>query len=201
MATPPAAARVAKISRKTGETEISLSLDLDGTGASKIQTGVGFFDHMLTLLAKHALMDLEVTAKGDLHVDGHHTVEDVGIVLGQAIGQAAGDKKGIARYGHFTLPMDEVLVVVALDLSGRPYLGQDLKFQSPLIGEFASELVEEFLRAVSSQAKMNLHVKTLANGNSHHLAEAVFKGLGRALRMAVSRDARETGTPSTKGIL
>jgi imidazoleglycerol-phosphate dehydratase len=196
-----APARTASIARKTGETDIRLSLDLDGSGTSKIATGVGFFDHMLTLLARHALIDLEVIAKGDLHVDFHHTVEDVGIVLGQAILQAAGDKRGISRYGHFSLPMDEVLVNVALDLSGRPVLVTELPFTSPLIGEFPSELVVEFLRAVSSNAKLTLHVHTAANGNSHHLAEATFKGLGRALRMALARDPRETGTPSTKGML
>lgn len=194
-------ARTSTISRKTSETEISLSLDLDGSGASTISTGVGFFDHMLTLLARHALIDLKVTAKGDLQVDAHHTVEDVGIVLGQALEKAIGDKKGICRYGHFTLPMDEVLVTVAVDFSGRPVLVADLPFKTPLIGEFPSELVEEFLRALSSNAKMNLHVRTLANGNSHHLSEAVFKGLGRAIRMAVAVDPREKGTPSTKGSL
>lgn len=192
-------ARTASISRKTGETDISLSINLDGSGVAKVNTGVGFFDHMLTLLARHALIDLEVSARGDLHVDAHHTVEDVGIVLGQAVEKAVGDKKGICRYGHFTLPMDEVLVTVALDLSGRAVLVSELKFGSPVIGEFPSELVEEFLRAVANNAKMNLHVRTLANGNSHHLAEAVFKGLGRALRMAVAVDPRETGVPSTKG--
>lgn len=193
--------RTSSQSRKTSETEISLSVDLDGRGESSISTGVGFFDHMLTLLSRHALIDLKVVAKGDLHIDPHHTVEDVGIVLGQALNQAIGDKNGICRYGHFTLPMDEVLVTTALDFSGRPVLVVDLPFKSPLIGEFPSELVEEFLRAVSSHAKLNLHVRTLANGNSHHLAEAVFKSLGRALRMAVAIDPREPGTPSTKGSL
>jgi imidazoleglycerol-phosphate dehydratase len=194
-------ARTAKITRTTRETDITLSLNLDGSGESTIETGVGFFDHMLTLLARHALIDLTVSAKGDLQVDPHHTVEDVGIVLGQALEQAVGDKKGICRYGHFTLPMDEVLVTVALDFSGRPVLVADLPFKSPLIGEFPSELVEEFLRALSSHAKLNLHVRTLANGNSHHLSEAVFKSLGRSIRMAVAVDPREKGTPSTKGSL
>jgi imidazoleglycerol-phosphate dehydratase len=193
--------RTATITRKTGETDITLSLNLDGAGTSSISTGVGFFDHMLTLLSRHALMDLTVTAKGDLHVDAHHTVEDVGIVLGQALEKAVGDKKGITRYGHFTLPMDEVLAMVALDFSGRPILVTHLPFGSPLIGTFPTELVEEFLRAVANSAKLNLHARVLVGGNAHHVAEAVFKALGRALRMAVTVDPREPGVPSTKGSL
>lgn len=193
--------RTSSIARKTAETDITLSLNLDGGGESTIGTGVGFFDHMLTLLSKHALIDLNVTAKGDLHVDPHHTVEDVGIALGEALLKAVGDKKGLTRYGHFTLPMDEVLVTVALDFSGRPILVHNLQFQSPLIGQFPSELVEEFLRGLANSAKLNLHVRMLANGNSHHLAEAVFKALGRALRVAVTIDPREPGIPSTKGSL
>jgi imidazoleglycerol-phosphate dehydratase len=193
--------RTAHITRKTSETDIELRLDLDGAGTGNIATGVGFFDHMLTLLARHALIDLDVMARGDLHVDAHHTVEDVGIVLGQAIDKAVGDKKGISRYGHFTLPMDEVLVVTAVDFSGRAVLVTDLPFSTPLIGEFPSELVEEFLRALAGNARLNLHSRCLANGNAHHMAEAVFKSLGRSLRMAVSLDPREKGTPSTKGVL
>lgn len=193
--------RTASITRKTGETDITLSLNLDGTGVSSINTGVGFFDHMLTLLSKHALIDLTVSARGDLHVDAHHTVEDVGIVLGQALDKAVGDKKGITRYGHFTLPMDEVLATVALDFSGRPVLVTHLPFGTPLIGTFPTELVEEFLRAVANSARLNLHARVVAGGNAHHVAEAVFKALGRSLRMALTIDPRETGIPSTKGSL
>lgn len=193
--------RTATLSRKTGETAIELSLDLDGTGKTSISTGVGFFDHMLTLLGRHALIDLTIAATGDLHVDPHHTVEDVGIVLGQALERALGDKKGISRYGFYVLPMDEVLAQVAIDFSGRPVLSTHLPFATPLIGEFPTELVEEFLRAVSSNAKMNLHARILTPGNAHHMAEAVFKALGRAIRMAVAVDPRETGIPSTKGSL
>jgi imidazoleglycerol-phosphate dehydratase len=156
---------------------------------------------MLTLLARHALIDLTVTAKGDLHVDAHHTVEDVGIVLGEALLKAVGDKKGIYRYGWVMLPMDEVLAHVALDFSGRAVLVTDLSFSTPLIGDFPAELVEEFLRAVANNAKLNLHARIVTQGNSHHVAEAIFKGLGRALRMAVAVDPREKGTPSTKGVL
>lgn len=193
--------RTSQVHRKTGETDVHVELGLDGRGDVSVQTGVGFFDHMLELLARHALLDLKVAARGDLHVDPHHTVEDVGITLGTALLQALGDKRGITRYGHFTLPMDEVLVTVALDFSGRSLLVAELPFRSPVIGEFPSELVEEFLRALAGAAKANLHVRTLANGNSHHLAEAVFKALGRALRMAVAVDPREPGIPSTKGAL
>jgi imidazoleglycerol-phosphate dehydratase len=198
---PLAAPRAATIERKTSETDIKLSLDLDGRGESKIATGVGFFDHMLTLLARHALINLTVEAKGDLHIDPHHTVEDVGIVLGQALDKAVGDKKGITRYGHFTLPMDEVLVTVALDFSGRPAVVTHLPFATPLIGEFPTELVEEFLRAVANNAKLNLHARVLVPGGGHHTAEATFKALGRALRMAATVDPKEPGVPSTKGSL
>lgn len=193
--------RTASITRRTAETDITLSLKLDGTGASTISTGVGFFDHMLTLLSRHSLIDLTVTAKGDLHVDAHHTVEDVGIVLGQALDQAVGDKKGLTRYGHFTLPMDEVLATVALDFSGRPMLVTEIPFRTPLIGEFPTELVEEFLRALANSARLNLHARILAPGNAHHMSEAIFKALGRALRMATTLDPRETGVPSSKGTL
>lgn len=194
-------ARTATIDRKTGETDIQLQLDLDGTGQADIATGVGFLDHMLTLLAKHAVVDLTVRAAGDLHVDSHHTVEDVGICLGQAIRQAVGDKRGIRRYGHFTLPMDETLVTVALDLSGRHYLVYNAPTPTAKIGELDTELLEEFWQAVSANALCNLHVVLHHGRNSHHIAEAVFKATARALRMAVELDPRCPGVPSTKGTL
>jgi imidazoleglycerol-phosphate dehydratase len=193
--------RTATIDRKTAETEIHVELNLDGAGQSTIATGVGFFDHMLTLLAKHAAFDLTVKANGDLHVDQHHTVEDTGIALGQAIKQALADKAGIRRYGHFTLPMEETLVTTALDLSGRYFL----VFQAPIpaakIGDFDSELVEDFWQAVAANALMNLHVVLHHGRNSHHIAEAIFKTTARALRMAVEPDPRMPGVPSTKGTL
>lgn len=193
--------RTAKIERTTAETSISLELNLDGSGTSEIASGVGFFDHMLTLFARHGAFDLRVAAKGDLHVDQHHTVEDVGICLGQAIKAALGDKAGIRRYGHFTLPMEETLVTTALDLSGRYYL----VFQAPIparkIGDFDSELVEDFWQAVAANALMNLHVILHHGRNSHHISEAIFKSAARALRMAVELDPRTTGVPSTKGTL
>ncbi len=193
--------RTAKIERTTAETSITLELNLDGSGTSQIATGVGFFDHMLTLLARHAAFDLRVEAQGDLHVDQHHTVEDVGICLGQAIKTALGDKSGIRRYGHFTLPMEETLVTTALDLSGRYYL----VFQAPIpaskIGDFDSELVEDFWQAVAANALMNLHVVLHHGRNSHHISEGIFKSAARALRMAVELDPRMTGVPSTKGTL
>ncbi|HEY2881036.1 MAG TPA: imidazoleglycerol-phosphate dehydratase HisB [Pirellulales bacterium] len=194
-------ARTAIIDRKTAETQIRVELNLDGTGQSQIATGVGFFDHMLTLLAKHAAFDLNVQATGDLHVDQHHTVEDTGIALGQALKQALGSKAGIRRYGHFTLPMEETLVTTALDLSGRYYL----VFQSPIpaakIGDFDSELVEDFWQATAANALMNLHIVLHHGRNSHHISEAIFKATARALRMAVEPDPRMTGVPSTKGTL
>ena len=193
--------RTATIKRRTQETEIELSLDLDGSGAAQIDTGVGFLDHMLTLLAKHAAIDLTVRAKGDLHVDFHHTAEDVGICLGQAIRQALGDKAGIRRYGHFTLPMDETLVTSALDLGGRFSLVFSASFPSPKIGDFDSELVEEFWRAAAANALANLHIVLHHGRNSHHISEAIFKATARALRMAAECDARMTGVPSTKGTL
>lgn len=194
-------ARTASIDRKTSETAIQLSVDLDGQGVAKIDTGVGFLDHMLTLFAKHAAVDLTVAAKGDLHIDAHHTVEDVGICLGQAIREALGDKAGIRRYGHFTLPMDETLVTVALDLSGRHYLVFEADFPATKIGEFDSELVEEFWRAASGNLLANFHVVLHHGRNSHHIAEAIFKAAGRSLRMAAEQDPRMTGVPSTKGSL
>ncbi len=193
--------RTAKIERKTNETDISLELDLDGRGISQIATGVGFFDHMLELLARHAAIDLAVKAQGDLHVDQHHTVEDVGICLGQAIRQALGDKSGIRRYGHFTLPMEETLVTSAIDLSGRYYMVFGAEFPAEKIGDFDSELVEDFWQAVAANALCNLHVVLHYGRNSHHISEAVFKSLARSLRMAVERDNRMTGVPSTKGVI
>lgn len=193
--------RTAKIDRQTSETQITLQLDLDGTGQSDVETGVGFLDHMLTLFTKHSAADLTVKAAGDLHIDQHHTAEDVGICLGQAVRQAIGDKAGIRRYGHFTLPMDETLATVAIDLSGRQYLHFQADFPSAKIGEFDSELVEEFWRAFSGNALCNLHILLHHGRNSHHIAEAIFKASGRALRMAVESDPRMTGVPSTKGSL
>jgi len=193
--------RSATINRKTNETDIALSLDLDGGGASQIATGVGFFDHMLELLARHAAIDLQVQAKGDLHVDQHHTVEDVGICFGQAIHQAVGDKAGIRRYGHFTLPMEETLVTTAIDLSGRYFLVFKADFPSEKIGDFDSELVEDFWQAAAANALCNLHVMLHYGRNSHHISEAIFKSAARSLRMALEADPRMSGVPSTKGTL
>jgi imidazoleglycerol-phosphate dehydratase len=193
--------RTARIQRKTRETDIELELNLDGTGQASLKSGVGFFDHMLELLAKHAVIDLNVTARGDLHVDQHHTVEDVGICFGQALKQALGDKSGIRRYGHFTLPMEETLITSAIDLSGRYFLVFDAKFPAAKIGEFDSELVEDFWQAVAANVLCNLHVILHHGRNSHHISEAIFKGTARALRMAVERDSRVPGVPSTKGTL
>jgi imidazoleglycerol-phosphate dehydratase len=193
--------RTARIQRKTRETDIELELNLDGTGQASLKTGVGFLDHMLELLAKHAVMDLNVTAQGDLHVDQHHTVEDVGICFGQALKQALGDKAGICRYGHFTLPMEETLVTTAIDLSGRYFLVFDAKFPTAKIGDFDSELVEDFWQAAAANVLCNLHVKLHHGRNSHHISEAIFKGTARALRMAVEQDPRVAGVPSTKGTL
>ena len=194
--------RSASVSRRTNETNIALSLDLDGSGAARIATGLGFFDHMLELFARHALFDLTVEATGDLHVDGHHTAEDVGIALGQAFAQALGDKRGIARYASLDLPMDETLTRVALDLSGRPFLVFRTTFPTERVGAFDTELVREFFQAFATHAGMTLHVETLYGANSHHIAESCFKGLARALRRAVSLDPREgERVPSTKGAL
>jgi imidazoleglycerol-phosphate dehydratase len=194
-------ARTATIDRKTAETKIRLELNLDGTGQADIATGVGFFDHMLTLLAKHSATDLSVHADGDLHVDQHHTVEDVGICLGQALKQAVGDKAGIRRYGHFTLPMDETLATVAIDLSGRAALVINADIPSRKIGDFDSELIEEFWNAFAGNALCNLHILVHYGRNSHHISEAIFKCTARALRMALESDPRMTGVPSTKGSL
>ena len=193
--------RTATINRKTKETDISLTLDLDGTGESDIETGVGFFDHMLTLFAKHGLFDLAVKADGDLEVDQHHTVEDTGICLGQALLEAVGDKAGITRYGSMTLPMEETLVTSALDLSGRFWLVDDFTFPTEKIGEFDSQLVEVFWQAFAANALMNLHLVLHHGNNSHHIAEGMFKATARALRVAVTIDPRQTGVPSSKGSL
>jgi len=193
--------RKVEINRKTSETDIKLSLELDGSGSFSGKSGIGFFDHMLQLFSRHALFDLELETSGDLEVDGHHTLEDIGIVLGQALKKALGDKKSINRYGSFLLPMDEALVMVALDFSGRPLLDFQMEIPSTKIGELESELVEEFLRSLVNQAGLTLHIRQLAGKNAHHLVEALFKGLGRALREAVSLDPRENGIPSSKGSL
>jgi imidazoleglycerol-phosphate dehydratase len=194
--------RSATLERKTSETEICLTLNLDGSGVSKISTGIAFFDHMLTLFSKHGLMDLELTAKGDIEVDYHHTVEDTGILLGQAITKALGDKAGIRRYGFFYVPMDEALVRSVVDLSGRPFLAYNAPADVPPIGSaFSFQLVEEFLRAISVNAGMNLHVDVLAGRDAHHMAEGIFKSLARALDEATRIDPRVQGIPSTKGVL
>jgi imidazoleglycerol-phosphate dehydratase len=193
--------RTASITRNTSETQIELSLNLDGSGKSEISTGVGFFDHMLTLFARHGLFDLKVKAVGDLQVDQHHTVEDVGICLGRCIAQAVGDKQGIYRYGHSVLPMEETLVTSAVDLSGRMAFVYRVEFQTEKIGEFDTQLVQEFWTAVSSNALLNLHLLLHHGSNSHHISEAIFKSTARALRMAVSIDPRQQGVPSSKGTL
>ena len=193
--------RTAHIDRQTAETHISLTLNLDGNGSSHIETGVGFLDHMLTLFAKHGLFDLKVKCQGDTHVDAHHTTEDIGICLGQAFARAVGDKRGITRYGHLVLPMEETLVTVAVDLSGRNYVVFNAPFPAQKIGEFDSELVEDFWYAFASNAQCNFHVLLHNGRNSHHIAEAIFKASGRALRMATGLDPRQTGVPSTKGSL
>jgi len=193
--------RTASYNRKTTETSVKLELNLDGTGQAKINTGVGFFDHMLTLLAKHALFDLEIEATGDLEVDAHHTVEDVGICFGKALAESLGDKKGIHRYGSITLPMEETLVTVAVDLSGRIWFVSRVDIPTKKIGEFDSELVEVFWQSVAANAQMNLHQVLHYGSNSHHIAEGIFKATARALRLAVSIDSREQGVPSSKGTL
>ena len=195
-------ARSAKVSRRTNETKVEVSINLDGTGRGSSQTGVGFFDHMLDLLTRHSLVDLDVKAQGDLHVDQHHTVEDVGLVLGQALEKSLGDKRGIHRYGSATVPMDESLATVTVDLSGRPAFVFNAKFPGDAIGAFPVELVEEFLKALATSAKMNLHVNVPYGTNNHHISEAVFKGLARALRQAIEIDPRRADdVPSTKGSL
>ena len=193
--------RTATLKRTTKETDVEISLDIDGTGEANVGSGIGFFDHMLILLAKHGLFSLTVKAQGDLVIDGHHTVEDIGIVLGQALAKAAGDKAGIRRYGHVYVPMDEALVLVVVDFSGRPFLAFDAELGQGRIGEFDVELTEEFLRAVAVNAGLTLHVKVLAGKNRHHIVEAIFKALGRALSQSLERDPRVQGVPSSKGML
>jgi len=194
--------RTAKITRTTAETDISVEINLDGTGVYNNSTGVGFFDHMLDQLAKHALIDMTISAKGDLHIDDHHTVEDTGIALGQALKAALGDKKGIRRYGHFSLAMDDAQVNCALDLSGRPYLVWEVAISAPQIGTFDTELVREFFQAFSTHGEITLHVDKRFGLNAHHIAEATFKSVARALRMAVETDPRAADSlPSTKGAL
>lgn len=194
--------RSAKIERNTKETRISLNVDLDGTGRSVISTGVGFFDHMLDQIARHAPLDLELAATGDLHIDAHHTVEDVGIALGQAVDKALGDRMGIARYGDAHVPLDEALARVVVDVSGRPFLVFDVIFPTGKIGDFDTQLVREFFQAFATNARVGLHVEALRGVNSHHIAEAAFKGFARALGKAVALDARRAGAvPSTKGTL
>lgn len=193
--------RISAIKRKTKETDIAVSINLDGTGKSNISTGIGFFDHMLEGFAKHGFFDLDCKVVGDLHVDGHHTVEDAGIVLGQAIKEAVGDKKGIRRYGYFILPMDESLALSAVDLCGRPYLQFDCNFTTEKVGDLETELIREFFYAVSYSAGMNLHIKMLTEGNNHHMIEAMFKAFAKALDTATSYDERVTDVLSTKGSL
>lgn len=193
--------RIAEIQRKTKETDIRVALGLDGTGKSEISTGIGFFDHMLEGFSRHGFFDLNCQVKGDLHVDGHHTVEDTGIVLGQAITKALGDKRGICRYGSFILPMDETLVLCAVDLCSRPYLNFDAVFPVERVGELDTQLVREFFYAVSYSAGMNLHIKLLDGINAHHMIEAMFKAFAKALDQAVSMDSRISDVLSTKGSL
>ena len=193
--------RKSRIERKTRETNITLSINLDGTGEANIKTGIGFFDHMLEGFAKHGFFDLEITVEGDLHVDGHHTVEDTGIVLGQAIRQALGEKTGIKRFGNFLLPMDETLVLCAVDLSGRPYLVCDLGSLAPMAGELDTELIQEFFYALSYSAGMNLHIKKIHGSNTHHIIEAAFKAFAKALDEAASFDSRIKDVLSTKGMI
>jgi len=193
--------RKTEIARQTGETDIRLAIDLDGQGEGKRETGIGFLDHMLDLFAKHALIDLTVTATGDLHVDDHHTAEDVGICLGQAIDQALGNRAGIRRYGHFTLPMDEVLITSAVDLGGRYAFEYRAPIAAPKIGSFDSELVEHFWQSFAANARCNLHVLMHYGRNGHHISEGVFKATARAIRMAVESDPRSDAVPSTKGVL
>jgi imidazoleglycerol-phosphate dehydratase len=194
--------RTGKISRKTAETDIAVSVDLDGAGKASIETGVGFFDHMLHQLARHSLIDMTVKARGDLHIDDHHTVEDVGIALGKALNQALGDRAGICRYASLDLAMDEALTRAAVDVSGRPFLVWNVAFTAQKIGSFDTELVREFFQALSQHAGITLHVTNLYGANSHHIAETCFKAVARVLRTAVEKDARQAGAvPSTKGVL
>ncbi len=202
MAKQTVSQRTARVERNTNETQISIELNLDGTGQASFQTGVPFLDHMLDQIARHGLIDLEVNAKGDLEIDAHHTVEDIGITLGQAVNQAIGDKKGIVRYGHAYVPLDEALSRVVIDFSGRPQLIEDIHFTSKTIGTFDTELVHEFFQGFCNHALVTLHIDSLRGHNSHHIVETIFKAFGRALRMAISADSRaENVIPSTKGSL
>ena len=194
--------RTAEVSRDTAETKIKVRLNLDGTGESKLATGIGFFDHMLDQIARHGLIDLDVQCEGDLHIDGHHTVEDVGIAIGQAVRQAVGDKRGLTRYGHSYVPLDEALSRGVVDFSGRPGLVLDAKFTSGTIGQLDTQLIHEFFQGFVNHALVTLHIDNLKGANAHHQAETMFKAFGRALRMALERDPRMAGTiPSTKGTL
>ncbi|HPR44880.1 MAG TPA: imidazoleglycerol-phosphate dehydratase HisB [Ottowia sp.] len=194
--------RTAEVRRDTAETKITVRLNLDGTGRSQLATGIGFFDHMLDQIARHGMIDLEVEAQGDLHIDGHHTVEDAGITIGQAVKQAVGDKKGITRYGHSYVPLDEALSRVVIDFSGRPGLVTDVAFTSGMIGTFDTQLLHEFFQGFVNHAFVTLHIDNLKGVNAHHQAETIFKAFGRALRMALERDPRAAGQiPSTKGSL
>ncbi len=193
--------RTSQLERQTAETAIEIRLNLDGTGKNDIQTGVGFLDHMLVLFARHSLVDVEIKAQGDLQVDSHHTTEDIGICLGQAIRECLGDKSGIRRYGHMVLPMEETLVTSAVDFSGRSYLVFQAPMPSPKIGDFDSELVEDFWQAFAANAQCNLHILLHYGRNTHHIAEAIFKATARAIRIAAEFDARQVGIPSSKGIL
>jgi len=195
------AQRVASVTRDTQETQIKLVLKLDGSGVAKLSTGLPFFEHMLTQVARHGLLDIEVDAKGDLEVDAHHTVEDVGIVLGQALHQAVGDKAGLVRYGHAYVPLDEALSRIVIDFSGRPLLTQKVSFPDATIGRFATTLIHEFFQGFCNHALTTLHIDNLRGANSHHIAETIFKAFGRAVRMAVEHDPRMSGVPSTKGVL
>ncbi len=199
---PAPAARIAEVSRNTKETQIRVRVNLDGTGEARLNTGIGFFDHMLDQIARHGLIDLEIDAKGDLHIDGHHTVEDVGITLGLAVAQAVGDKKGLTRYGHSYVPLDEALSRVVVDFSGRPGLAMDVKFTAGSIGAFDTQLAFEFFQGFVNHALVSLHVDNLKGHNAHHQCETIFKAFGRALRMALTLDPRSLGViPSTKGSL
>jgi len=194
--------RTATVQRDTKETQIRVSVNLDGTGVSRLETGIGFFDHMLDQIARHGLIDLDIHAVGDLHIDGHHTVEDVGITLGQAVAQAVGDKKGLTRYGHAYVPLDEALSRVVVDFSGRPGLHMDVAFKAGMIGAFDTQLTFEFFQGFSNHAGVSLHIDNLKGHNAHHQAETIFKAFGRALRMAMTLDPRSLGViPSTKGSL
>ena len=194
--------RIAQVTRNTKETQIGVRINLDGTGVARLATGIGFFDHMLDQIARHGLIDLEVDAKGDLHIDGHHTVEDVGITLGMAVAQAVGDKAGLTRYGHAYVPLDEALSRVVIDFSGRPGLHMDVPFKSGMVGGFDTQLAFEFFQGFANHCGATLHIDNLKGQNAHHQAETVFKAFGRALRMAVTIDARSAGVvPSTKGSL